>query len=104
MAVTVLTVEREVVPGDQARIKELLRELRSHATRQPGFISGQTVIDAFNPCVFMTISTWSSIGAWQSWEKNPERAPIIESVDELLQGKPRARLWLHDEEAPDAGV
>ena len=104
MAITLLTVERRVVPGDQGKIKELLRELRSHATRQPGFISGQTVIDAFNPTTFMTVSSWSSIAAWESWEKAPERAEITDRINELLQEQPRVRLWLHDEEAPAAAV
>ena len=70
MALT-LMVERDVIPGSQGPIKALLRELRSGAKRQPGFVSGQTVVDAFSPTIFMTISRWSSMAAWERWEEDP---------------------------------
>ena len=82
----------------------MLRELRSGATRQPGFISGQTVVDAFSPTIFMTISRWSSIAVWDLWEKDSERMAIIERIDALLQRTPTVRLWLDDEDAPAAGL
>lgn len=96
----VLMVEREVIPGAQEEIKELLRELRSSATRQPGFVSGQTVVDAFSPTIFMTISTWSSMAYWQTWEADLLRTEIIERIDTVLQRRPRARIWQTDEDAP----
>lgn len=95
MAVT-LMVEREVVPGGQGEITMLLRELRSEATLWPGFISGRTVIDAFNPAIFMTISVWSSMAVWEGWEANPEREAIIDRIGAQLQGEPTVRLWLDD--------
>ena len=100
----VLMVERGVIPGAQQEIKELLRELRSKATRQPGFISGQTVVDAFNPTNFMTISTWSSIAAWHSWEADPDRADTIARINGVIQGTPKQRLWVTDEDAPAAAI
>ncbi len=103
MALTI-TVERDVIPGSQGPIKALLRELRSGATRQPGFISGQTVVDAFSPTIFMTISRWSSMAVWDRWEKDPERSAIIERIGALLQRKPKVRMWLDDEDAPAAGL
>ena len=86
----VLMVEREVIPGAQEQIKELLRELRSNATRQPGF----------GPTIFMTISTWSSMASWQTWEADLLRTEIIERIDAVLQRRPRARIWQTDEDAP----
>ena len=66
-----LMVERNVIPGEQESVKGLLRELRSNATRQPGFISGQSVIDVFSPTRVMTITTWTSMSAWEAWENSP---------------------------------
>ena len=99
-----LMVERKVIPGAQGEIKALLRELRSRATRQPGFISGQTVVDAFSPGIFMTISVWSDMAAWESWETDPERSEIIARVDRLIQEKPAPRMWFHDQDAPEGAV
>ena len=100
----ILTVERQIVPGAQGDITRLLRELRSAATRQPGFISGQTVIDPRSPTTFMTISEWFSIKAWETWENNPVRADIIGQIGALLQTAPRQRLWAHDEDAPPGAI
>ena len=97
-------VERKVVPGAQEEVKRLLRELRSHATRQPGFISGRSIVDAFNPTNFMTVSVWSSMASWESWEKNPERTAITDEINRLLQSKPAVRLWRDDEDAPVAAM
>ena len=100
----VLTVERGVIPGEQGEIKRLLRELRSKATSQPGFISGQTVVDAFNPTTLMTISYWSTIAAWEQWSKNPERTVITNRIDALLQGEVKERLWHYDEDTPEGAT
>ena len=99
MAVTLL-VEREVIPGAQGQVTMLLRELRSAATLWPGFISGRSVVDAFNPTIFMTISHWSSMSVWENWEKNPRRTAIVDRIRAELQGEPIVRLWLDDEDAP----
>jgi quinol monooxygenase YgiN len=101
---TKLTVERKVVPGYQADLAELLRELRSGAVRRAGFISGETVVDAFNPTIFMTISSWASIGAWQEWERDPGRLAIVERINDLLQGNPVVRVWMDDVDGPPAAI
>ncbi len=99
-----LMVERKVVPGEQGALKSLLRELRSGATLQPGFISGRSVVDAFNPTIFMTISTWSSIAVWEDWESQPARRAIIDRINELVQGEPVVRMWLDDDDAPSGAM
>ena len=99
-----LMVERRAVPGAQEEIKGLLRELRSHATRHPAFISGRSVVDAFNPTNFMTISVWSSMAGWEDWEKDPERTAITDRIAALLQEEPTIRLWRDDQDWPPAAM
>ena len=93
-----LMVERNVIPGEQESVKRLLRELRSNATRQPGFISGQSVIDAFSPTRVMTITMWTSMAAWEAWENSPERVSITGRIAGLLQEPPVLRLWGQEEQ------
>ena len=73
-------------------------ELRSNATRQPGFTSGQSVIDAFSPTRVMTITTWTSMAAWEAWENSPERVSITGRIAGLLQEPPVLRLWGQEEQ------
>ena len=78
-----LTVERKVTTGFQGDLKRLLRELRSRAVQQSGFISGETVVDMFNPMDFMTISTWASLDAGQCrsvWGKARARGSLIREI------------------------
>ena len=56
MAVKV--VIRRIVPGDRVEdLEPLLRQLRTRATRQPGYISGETLRRLDKPDEFLVIST-----------------------------------------------
>ena len=93
-----LMVERNVIPGEQESVKRLLRELRSNATRQPGFVSGQSVIDVFSPTRVMTITSWTSMAAWEAWENSLERVSITSRIAAMLQEEPVLRLWGQEEQ------
>lgn len=97
-----LMVERHVIPGEQGSLKKLLRELRSSATRRPGFISGRTVVDAFSPTIFLTISEWANMAAWDAWKDDPGRMEIVGRINELVQGEPVQRTWVDDEDVRSA--
>lgn len=103
MAVKV-TVERKVIPGEQRKIARLLRELRSKVVVNPGFISGETVLDIHSPAIFMTISSWSSLAVWEDWEKNPDRLQVVEKINAFLQEPTTVRLWMDDTDAPPPAV
>lgn len=80
-----------------------LRASPSKAVRRPGFLSGETVLDLFNPGIFMTVSRWTSLDAWEWWEKDAERQKIVRRINALLQSDPVVRLWQDEgEELPAA--
>ena len=99
-----LMVERNVIPGEQEAVKELLRELRSHATHQPGFISGQSVVDVFSPTKVMTITMWTTMASWEAWENSPERISMTDRIAELIQAPPSLRLWGQEQQIEWAPV
>ena len=82
-----IEVERTVVSGEQHEVKEVLRELRY--TRRTGFVSGVTTVDAHNPANFLMVSTRTTIGAWESWEKPPERQEINEKLVPCCRARQR---------------
>ena len=86
MAVKILIKRR--VPGSIAKsLIPLFRELRVLATSQPGYISGETLINANNPMEVMVVSNWENIESWVGWKKSDGRATIDAQL-EALQGKP----------------
>jgi len=93
MAVRVL-MERHVVQGRELELNALLRELRAKALKQPGYLSGETVVSADDPSLHLVISNWFTIKDWQGWERNPERQEFIEKINSLLETPPKTTVWL----------
>jgi heme-degrading monooxygenase HmoA len=92
MSVKVLITR--TVPGDKGReMLNLFREMRSLATAQAGYISGETMKSNDRPDVFLVISTWESAEAWNEWLLSKERQAIQAKIDALLGGKTHYELF-----------
>ena len=79
---------KRTVPQDKARnILHLFMEMRTLATVQPGYISGETMKSIDNPDVYLIISTWESADDWEKWLLNKKRQAIQKKMDALLGGK-----------------
>ena len=92
MAVKIL-IKRKV-PADKARkMIPLFREMRSLATNQPGYISGETMKRLDTPDDFMVISTWHSSEDWKKWLSSPERQKVQDKIDALLGGKTEYEIY-----------
>ena len=86
MAVKVII--RRVVPEDKVKIlMPTLRELREHAIKQLGYISGETLRGADDPTDYVVIGTWQSAADWKKWARSPERTQIQDKIDALLGEK-----------------
>ena len=76
------------VPQEKARdMLNLFKKMRSLATGQDGYISGETLKSSDRLDVFLVISTWASANDWENWLKNKERQEIKSKIDALLGGK-----------------
>ena len=51
-------------------------ELRAHAVKQPGYISGETFFNLDCPEECIVISRWIAIEHWQKWVQNPHRIEL----------------------------
>ena len=87
MSVKVLITR--TVPGDKGReMLGLFREMRTLATAQSGYISGETMKSNDRPDVFLVISTWESTADWEAWLLSKER--------QAIQKKSRCTAWRQD--------
>jgi heme oxygenase (mycobilin-producing) len=92
MAVKVLI--KRVVPEDKARqIIPLFRKMRSLATIQRGYISGETLKSLDRPDIFLVVSNWKSSADWEKWLLSKERQEIQHEVDELLGGNTEYEMF-----------
>ena len=86
MAVKII-IKRKVPKGKEGQLLPLLLELRSKATTQPGYISGETLRNVNDPEDYVVISTWQSVEAWKAWEASRGRMEIQNKIDSLLGAK-----------------
>ena len=85
MAVRIF-IKRNVKKGRTQEAVELLKDVRSQALKQPGYISGETLINHYDPCNITVVSTWQSIDDWIRWEESDERSSKEALLEDLLEG------------------
>ena len=93
MAIGVV-IKRATKPG--VDIKELLPhiiELRAHAVRQPGYISGETFFNLDHPEECLVIGRWTTIELWQKWYQDPRRIELDKNMEEHLGAKPEYSIY-----------
>ena len=68
-------------------------QLRSLASIQPGYISGETLRCLDCPGEYLVISTWNTVEDWNNWLNSEERQKIQSQVDALLGEPTEYRLY-----------
>lgn len=92
MAIKVMIMR--TVPANKGKeMIHLFRQMRSLASAQPGYISGETMKSYDRPDVFLVISTWQSSDDWEKWLLSSERQKIQNQIDALLGGKTEYEMF-----------
>ena len=73
----------------------LLLDLRSKAITQPGYISGETLININDLEDYVVIGTWKSADHWKAWEATKERREIQSNIDTLLGEKAAYGIYFY---------
>ena len=76
-----ILIKRKFKPGKEKEIIAMLRELRSGALHQPGYISGETLTSTEDPQTMMVISTWQDIESWYNWKRNTTRQTLEQMLE-----------------------
>jgi quinol monooxygenase YgiN len=76
-----ILIKRRFKKGKQKEITALLRELRSGALHQPGYISGETLTSSEDPQVLMVIGTWQDMESWYKWKQNSTRQTLEQMME-----------------------
>ena len=84
MAVKIF-IKRQVKKGKTQEAVELMKDVRSQALKQPGYISGETLINHYDPCNITVVSTWQTIDDWIRWEESDERSAKENQLEGLLE-------------------
>ena len=76
-----ILIKRKFKPGKKKEIISLLRELRSGALNQPGYISGETLTSTEEPHTMMVIGTWQDMESWYNWKRNNTRQTLEQMLE-----------------------
>ncbi len=81
-----ILIKRKFIKGKKNEIISLLKELRSGALQQPGYISGETLTSTEHPQTLMVISSWQDMESWQNWKDNNTRITIDKMLETYQEG------------------
>ena len=87
-----ILIERHTAPQQAHHVLAIATELRAAAIRQPGYISGESLIDVADNTALVVISTWRSMEDWRRWEASEERRMLEENIVPLLSQLPLVRV------------
>jgi len=76
-----ILIKRKFKKGKQQEILAMLRELRSGALNQPGYISGETLTSTEHPRTMMVIGTWQDMESWYGWKRNTTRQTLEQMLE-----------------------
>ena len=83
-----IVIERHVLAGSEARALDILVEMRAMATRQTGYISGETLVDVGDNSTMIVVSTWRSIQDWKRWEGHSDRILLEDMLNPMMVSSP----------------
>ncbi|MEW6139119.1 MAG: antibiotic biosynthesis monooxygenase [Thermodesulfobacteriota bacterium] len=84
MPVTVL-IDRTFKPEGLQKAYEVIVKLRSLATLEPGYISGQTLVSTTNPNRLVVMSTWATVQNWNQWRDSELRKQQVQKLEPLSE-------------------
>ena len=82
-----ILIKRTFQKGKKEEIISLLKELRSMALQQPGYISGETLSSSDYPQTLMVIGTWQDLESWHNWKENNTRKTLEQMLTMYQEGE-----------------
>jgi quinol monooxygenase YgiN len=80
-------IKRRFKKGKVKEINALLRDFRSGAMTQAGYVSGETLVSFEDPQNVLVIGTWQNMESWLAWKGN-QRRKDFEAMLEVYQDGP----------------
>jgi heme-degrading monooxygenase HmoA len=88
-----ILIERRVKKENYGKLIEFLKDLRSVALRQPGYVTGETLIKGDNPVDVLVISTWTSEDYWKAWLTKQERIELDDHINSFVEAEPKTSIY-----------
>ncbi|MDV2079053.1 antibiotic biosynthesis monooxygenase family protein [Marinobacter xestospongiae] len=77
-------IERHIAESLEDAYEERSRRILQHAVGAPGFISGETLVDATDPNHRLTLANWRSVADWDRWYHCDERKDLLAEIIPMM--------------------
>jgi len=84
MAIKVF-IKRHIKEGRVEKAVAMLEEFRNMAKKEPGYFSGETLINHYDSRSITVVSTWQTIEDWVRWQNSDKRAGNEAKLEKLLE-------------------
>lgn len=77
-------IERHIAESLESAYEERSRKVLQEAVSAPGFISGETLIDAHDENHRITLANWRSEADWDRWLHSEERQALMLELTPMM--------------------
>lgn len=77
-------IERHIAETLESAYEDRSRKILQRAVAAPGFISGETLVDANDPNHRITLANWRSGADWDHWYQSSERKALLAEVAPMM--------------------
>ncbi|MGB9441334.1 MAG: antibiotic biosynthesis monooxygenase [Desulfobacterales bacterium] len=88
-----IVIKRQFKANTADKAFALLNKFRHDAMNLPGYISGETWVNHYDPCSITVVSTWQTVEDWIRWEESDERAANEEKLESLLEKRTKFEVY-----------
>ena len=81
-----VTIERHIADDLEGLYEQAARETLAQAMQAPGFISGESLRNAFDHNHRIVLANYRSVQDWQRWFSSPERKNVMAKITPMLDG------------------
>ncbi len=85
-------IEREIAEGLESHYEKAVGELLSVMTNAPGYISGESLVDAKCSNHYVVIAKWTTESAWSQWFYSEDRKRILNAISPFLKTEEKFTL------------
>jgi len=86
-------LERCVTRDKYRKLLQLIKDLRSEALHQPGYMMGETLVSENDVVRVLVISTWMSEEHWKAFLTTEQRIELEAMVDVLLEEEVKVSVY-----------
>jgi heme-degrading monooxygenase HmoA len=90
-----IIIKRRVPEEKKAEVVPLILQLRAMATSQPGYLFGETLVNADNLEEYIVLSSWNDLDSWRNWKLSNHRAEINEKIEAMLEEKTEYNAYFY---------